>query len=182
MLGRSLFLAGLVAAAATGSPVLAQSQGRIPIPYRTYIAINPLSIPFDIASAEVESGIANGITIGAAASYTAIEHKRFTTVDAKLRYYPSEVVLDGLSIGLSVGRTHFTNTVDDGTGQIVRQGIDYTTIGLLGDYNWLAGTRKRFVVGTGVGLKRVLGNSEERKRLEVPQPVVTFRFVLGLAF
>jgi len=81
-----------------------------------------------------------------------------------------------------VGRTHFTNTVENTTGEVVRQGFDYTTIGLLGDYNWLLGTRKRFVIGSGIGLKRVLGNSDERKRLDVPQPVITFRFVLGLAF
>ena len=102
MLGRSLFLAGLVAAAATGSPVLAQSQGRIPIPYRTYIAINPLSIPFDIASAEVESGIANGITIGAAASYTAIEHKRFIDRERELKPLVERLLADASAIGISL--------------------------------------------------------------------------------
>ena len=157
------------------------SSGRIPIPYRTYIAVNPLGIPFNIASAEVESGVANGITVGGAASYTALHHDRYTTFDAKLRYYPSEVVLEGLAIGVSVSHSRYSTLVGSTTGEI-RSGLDYNTIGLLADYNFLLGARKRFVIGTGVGAKRVLGNHDGDAVQPKSNPLVTVRFVVGLAF
>lgn len=173
--GRSFLVASLSLTVA--SPLLAQSPTRVPIPYTSYVAINPLGIPFDIASIELESGVANGITIGGVASYTALGDDRYTSVDFKGRYYPSEVVLDGLSFGVSLGRTHFTTPVDT-----VRRAKDYGTLGLLVDYNWLLGARKRFIVGSGIGLKRVLLGSKEREPFGIDQPTFTARFVLGLAF
>ncbi len=161
-------------------PARAQSS-RIPIPYRTYVAVNPLGIPFNIAAAEIESAIASGITLGGAASYTAIAHDRYTTFDAKIRYYPSEVVLQGLSIGASVGHSRYSTLVGSPTGD-VRSGLDYNTLGLIVDYNYLLGARKRFLLGTGLGAKRVIGNSDDRERLGLDNPLVTVRFVVGLAF
>lgn len=175
MRGRLPLIVGLCLAAA--SVLNAQSPARIPIPYTTYVAINPLGIPFNIAAAEIESGIANGVTVGGVGSYTQLQHDRYTTFDVKVRYYPSEVVLDGLSFGISLGRTHFTTPIDG-----VRRAKDYGTVGLLGDYNWLLGARKRFIVGTGVGLKRVLLSSDQRAPFGIDQPTFTGRFVLGLAF
>lgn len=165
-----------------GAWLPANGQGsRIPIPYRTYVAVNPLGIPFNIASAELESAVASGITLGGAASYTAIRHDRYTTFDAKLRYYPSEVVLQGFSIGASVGHSRFSTLVGSLTGDI-RSALDYNTIGLLVDYNALLGARKRFVLGTGLGAKRILGNDDGRDRLGLTNPLLTVRFVVGLAF
>jgi hypothetical protein len=162
-------------------PARAQSS-RIPIPYRTYVAVNPLGIPFNIASAEIESAVASGITVGGAASYTALSHDRYTTFDAKLRYYPSEVVLQGLAIGASVGHSRFSTLVNSTTGD-VRSGLDYNTVGLLVDYNFLLGARKRFLLGTGVGAKRIIGgNDDDRGRLGLNDPLLTVRFVVGLAF
>jgi hypothetical protein len=173
--GRSIFIASVCLSVA--SPLLAQSPVRVPIPYTTYVAVNPMGIPFDIASVEIESGVANGITIGGVGSYTALGDDRYTTIDFNARYYPSEVVLDGLSFGVSLGRTHFTTPVDT-----ARRSKDYGTLGLLADYNWLLGARKRFLVGTGIGLKRVLLSSSEREPFSIDQPTFTARFVLGLAF
>src|SRR5205823_9451322 len=96
-----LFSSGFTCVTAAG--VRAQSPARIP--YLTYIAVNPLGIPFDIASAEFETALASGITVGALGSYTSLGDDRYTTFDAKVRYYPGEVVLDGFSLGASVGRT-----------------------------------------------------------------------------
>lgn len=174
LLGCALLLLGAWA------PARAQGS-RIPIPYRTYVAVNPLGIPFNIASAEVESAVASGITLGGAASYTALSHDRYTTFDAKLRYYPSEVVLQGLAIGASVGHSRYSTLVGSPTGD-VRSGLDYNTIGLLVDYNFLLGARKRFLLGTGLGAKRILGNDTERDRLGLSNPLLTVRFVVGLAF
>jgi hypothetical protein len=172
---RIAIAAGIVVAA---SSARAQSPVRIPIPYRTYVAVNPLGIPFDIASIEVESGVAQGVTVGGQASYTAIVHDRYSTFDAKVRYYPSEVVLSGFSLGVSVGHTHFTTRDND----VARQSLDFGTVGLLLDYNWMLGAQHRFIVGTGIGAKRVLANSDDRDAAGVSRAFMTARFVVGLAF
>jgi hypothetical protein len=155
----------------------AQTPVLIPIPYRTYVAVNPLGIPFDIASVEVESGVAQGVTVGGQASYTALGDDRYSTIDAKLRYYPSEVVLRGFSLGVSAGRTRFTQRNDS-----VRPNLDFGTIGLLLDYNWMLGARRRFIIGTGIGAKRVLANQDERTAAGLDHAYMTVRFVVGLAF
>jgi hypothetical protein len=175
---RRLLVCGVLLAGALSS---ARGQSsRIPIPYRTYIAVNPLGIPFNIASAEVESAVASGITLGGSASYTALADRRYTTFDGKIRYYPSEVVLQGLSLGVSVGHSRYSNLVNSPTGE-VRSGLDYNAVGLLVDYNALLGARKRFVVGTGVGAKRILGD-DNRDGLGLSNPLLSVRFVVGLAF
>jgi hypothetical protein len=153
-----------------------QSQGLIPIPYRTYVAVNPLGIPFDVGSIEIESGVAQGVTVGGQGSYTSLGDDRYTTVDAKVRYYPSEVVLRGFSMGVSVGHTHFTRH------DVAASTLDFGTVGLLLDYNWMLGYRHRFIVGSGVGAKRVLANADERKAADIDHAYVTARFVVGLAF
>jgi|SRR5689334_18786523 hypothetical protein len=176
LIGCGLLLLGAVLPARGQS-----SSSRIPIPYRTYVAVNPLGIPFNIAAAEVESAVASGITVGGAASYTALRHDRYTTFDAKLRYYPSEVVLEGLAIGVSVSHSRYSTLIGSTAGD-VRSGLDYNTVGLLADYNFLLGARKRFVVGTGVGAKRVLGNHDADAVRPKSNPLITVRFVVGLAF
>jgi len=147
------------------------------IPYVTSVAINPLAIPFDIVSGEIETGIAQGVTIGALASYTRLDDDRYTTFDAKFRYYPGEVVLRGFSLGASVGYTHFVTT---STPQ--RQELDFPTLGIILDYNWLIGRHERFLVGAGVGAKRVLASSDDRDRVALDHAYVTARFVIGFTF
>jgi hypothetical protein len=73
---------GMIVAATSAQ---SQSPARIPIPFRTYVAINPLGIPFDIASIEVESGVAQGLTLGGQGSYTSLGDDRYSTIDAKVR-------------------------------------------------------------------------------------------------
>src|SRR6266550_2267447 len=96
-------LVAVVAVVAVGMIVAvprarSQSPARIPIPFRTYIAVNPLGIPFDIASVEFETGVAQGVTLGGQGSYTSLGDDRYSTIDAKVRYYPSEIVLRGFSM------------------------------------------------------------------------------------
>jgi hypothetical protein len=172
----------LVAVLAVGA--LARSAGaqesvsRVPIRYRTYISINPLGIPFDLFSAEVESGIAQGMTLGASGSHIDVGDERFSSADFKFRYYPSEVVLLGISVGASVGMLRYSDIRDAG----VREALDAPTFGVILDYNWMLGAQRRFVVGTGIGAKRILASSEERKRVGLQQAQVTGRFTMGIAF
>jgi hypothetical protein len=149
----------------------------VPIPYTTYIGANPLGIPFDIFSVEVESGIAQGMTLGGNASHTDIDDKRYTSGDLKFRYYPSEIVLKGFSIGASAGLLRYSDIRD---GQ--RQTIDSPTIALLLDYNWMLGLTHRFIVGTGIGLKRILAGSDDRDKVGLDRQQATIRFTVGVAF
>ncbi len=151
--------------------------GLIAIPSRTYIGFNPIGLPADIASVEIENAIAPGITVGGVGSYTDVTDHRFTTFDFKIRYYPGEVVLRDYSIGGTFGYTRFSNVID-GT----RQALSAPTMGIIFDRNWIYGQGQHFVVGTGIGAKRVLASTAERDRSGVDRAVVTARLVLGFAF
>ena len=157
------------------------------------VGLNPLGIPFEIFSAEAEGVILPGITIGGAVSHTAISNDegngegdpRFTSGDVKVRYYPGEVALNGFSVGLGVGVTSYSelrNTGTPPTQLLERQTLTAPTISVEGDYNFLLGARQRFIVGTGIGAKRLLASGEDRRRVGAPRAYAYVRFVLGLAF
>ena len=167
-----------VALSHTAGAQASAAADRVPIPYRTYISINPLGIPFDLFSAEVESGIAQGMTLGASGSHIDVGDERFSSADFKFRYYPSEVVLRGFSLGGSVGIERYSDIRSQGE----RETLDSPTFGVIVDYNWMLGARHRFIVGTGVGAKRILANSEDRARVGVDRAQLTARFTMGIAF
>lgn len=159
---------------AQGAPAL------VPIPYRSYVAVDPLGIPLDIVSLEAESAVANGITMGGAVSYTALVHKRYTSVDAKVRYYPGEVVLRGFSLGAIFGITKFANDTANAAG--VKESFTAPTIGVALDYNFMLGERGRFIIGTGITGKRVLASAPKRALVDIDRAYPSARFVVGLAF
>ena len=182
------FIPATAAAQRPGAPTY-------PIPYRTIIGLNPLGIPFEIGSFEVEGVIMPGITLGGALSYNALGDdadgdqseggERFTSGDVKVRYYPGEVALRGFSVGLGLGVTRFSKVVETLSPVGVsyrRESVTGPTISVLADYNFLLGARERFVVGTGLGAKRLLAAEEDRERAEAPRAYVFVRFVLGIAF
>lgn len=152
----------------------------VPIPYESYVGINPLGIPFDIFAIEGETGVAQGITVGGVASYTDFRHDRYTSFDFKARYYPGEVVLRDFSAGASLGYLNYSTPDNAVPG--TRDRLSAPTLGLIADYNWMLGTEPRFLVGTGVGVKRVLANSEARQRVGLDRALLTARFTVGLAF
>jgi hypothetical protein len=160
-----------------GSSLANAQRPRVPIPTQTYVGINPLGLPANIFTLEVENAVASGITVGAVGSYIDVDHSRFTTADFKVRYYPGDVVLRGLAIGVSAGVTRYSNVVDD-----ARQSLTAPTAGILLDYNWLLGRSERFLVGTGIGAKRVLASESERQRANVDYATITTRLILGFAF
>jgi hypothetical protein len=176
--GFFVVVAGLVLSGVAGAQVDSPAT-RVRIPYRTYLGLNPLGIPFDIFSIELESGIAQGMTLGASASHTDFDNDVYSSADLKFRYYPSEVVLRGFSVGASLGVLRFKN----GSGFLGEsETLDAPTFGVLVDYNWMLGARHRFVVGTGLGAKRLLTSTEERNRVGLERAQLTGRFTLGVAF
>ena len=169
----ALFIVGLRASA----QAQVQPQ-RVRIPSRTYVGFNPIGLPADVANFELETGVVQGITLGGVASYIdATDDRRFTTFDFKARYYPGEIILRDFSIGASLGWTRFSNKPDT-----VRQTLTAPTVGLIADYNWLFGREQHFLVGTGIGVKRVLASHEDRDRVDIDKAIFTVRFILGYAF
>lgn len=175
---RLLTVLAVVALAQSAGAQGSESTSRVPIRYRTYISINPLGIPFDLFSAEVESGIAQGMTLGASGSHIDVGDQRYSSADFKFRYYPSEIVLRGVSVGASVGMLRYSNI----RGLADRESLDTPTFGVIVDYNWMLGAQRRFVIGTGVGAKRILASSEERERVGLDRAQFTGRFTMGIAF
>lgn len=184
----ALFVAPAASAQAPGSPPF-------PIPYRAIVGLNPLGIPFEIGSVEAEGVILPGITLGGAFSYAAVGDdddggqseggERFTSGDVKVRYYPGEVPLRGFSVGLGLGVTRFSKVVAVPTplgATFQREAVTGPTISFLADYNFLLGARQRFVVGTGIGAKRLVASGEDRERAQAPRAWVFVRFILGIAF
>jgi hypothetical protein len=158
--------------------------------WRTFIGANPLGIPFDIVSIEAETVISGASTGGIVGSYNDIDSRRYTTVDARFKYYPAETAMRGFSVGMSAGMTKFRSenggcSFNPTTGVCTQQppqNLNAGTLGVLVDYNWTQGPSQRFVVGTGVGAKRILASVDDRARIGLDRAYVTGRFVIGLLF
>lgn len=192
-----LALLVLVPAVAT-----AQSEPRPPaVPYTQTFAINPLALPFGLLSAEYERAVGAGFTVGVGGSYfdgAALDNDEYDGDDdarsawfeGKLLYYPNEIAFRGFSAGLTLGYVNERRTAYDRV-VYAPNGVPVTapegsvsegaaTLGVLLDYNWLLGRRKRFVVGTGIGARRVLKDVEPGSPLSQVYP--DGRLVLGIAF
>jgi hypothetical protein len=156
--------------------------------WRSFFGANPLGIPFDIVSVEAETAVGTAATIGGVASYNDFDNKRYTTVDARFKYYPGEVALRGFSVGSSFGYTKFRGgsvTSYDSFGNPITtadKSLNAGTLGVFVDYNWAQGPSQRFVVGTGVGAKRILASAPKRDPLGLERAYITGRFVIGLMF
>ena len=82
-----------------------------------------------------------------------------------------------MGFGLGAVNTRENVFVD---GVEVKQDKTYPSIGVYVDYNWLLGKRDRFMVGTGFGAKRILGDSDDFE--DAPFVYGTARFLIGVAF
>lgn len=168
--------------------------------YEQTLSVNPIALPFGLFSTEYERVVSSGLTIGIGGSYLvhdAVDEDEFAAEDGrdawgevKALYYPGEVPLRGFAVGLTVGY-HSARDVrsepsfDDASGRYVDGNVRETTegaatFGVLLDYNWLIGRRKRFLVGTGIGARRVLKDVDSSSPLAQVYP--DGRLQIGLAF
>lgn len=170
-------LGAIVVTPAARSAFAQTSRDRVRIPTQTYIGFNPLGLPANVFTLEIENAVASGITLGGVGSYIDVDHSRYTTGEFKLRYYPSDVVLRGFAVGATGGFTRYRNIVSD-----TARTLSAPTIGILLDYDWLLGRSERFLVGTGIGAKRILASKSERERADVDYATMTARLILGFAF
>lgn len=193
--GLRVLAIALVAASLFNPSAGAQERGApiYPIPYRAIFGLNPLGIPFEIGAVEVEGVILPGVSLGGGLSYVSFSDDegegegdpRWTSGDVKIRYYPGEVALKGFSVGLGLGFTRYSerrNTAVPPNVVLERESLTAPTVSVYADYNFLLGARERFVVGTGVGAKRLLASEDDRDRVSAPRAYPFVRFILGIAF
>jgi len=167
---RSLFAAAsavVVLAAALPDPAEAQAPGVERPPYNQVISANPFGILLGFFNAEFERVVTVSSAAGASGSSVSLDDVRYTNLDLFWRFYPSGVPLDGWSFGTMTG---ITTVTDEGT---------YVGFGFDVNRSWLLGAHDNFYVGTGIGLKRILGSPDEVDRKFIP----TLRLVnVGFAF
>ncbi len=153
------------------------------------VALDPLGIPLAIGSLEYAGDVGGGATLGGNISYTApggSHDARFATLEAQARYYPNERVFDGFSVGLTLGVTNYSKGVEvnttTGSTTWERQSVSLASLGVIADYDWVLGTSQRFVVGSGIGAKRLIGDTGRLKAIGGTVAYPTARFVIGLLF
>ena len=189
-------------------------------PARQTASVNLIGIPFGFVSGEYERAIGReGLAFGlgglvsfdntdlgdAIVDYS--DDDRFASLQAKLKYYPAARGLRGFAVGVTAGvasvrgtTRQFTGTVPvqipgGGTGfqsqyQESRVSDTRPTVGTVVDYNFLLGARQRFLVGIGLGARRVLGSRPDYAGSEpylgyrpgLDQTLFDGRFQIGFAF
>lgn len=167
--------AGATAPAAAQTTPLTAEQ-----PYHQTLSINPIALPFGWFAAEYERAISPAVTFGLGGTYFDIDDDRAGWFDAKVLYYPNETALKGFAVGLTAGFQRSTNTGDFFDFSDERRTDSGATLGVVVDYNWLLGKRDRFLIGLGIGAKRVLKNVSDDSALD--QVIPAGRFQIGLAF
>jgi hypothetical protein len=185
----ALAAASLLGAAVHARPLAAQSA---PDVRRQAIAVNLLGIPFGWVTGEYERAVGAGATLGVGGSYIqpGDEDDNLSSIDAKLRYYPSERGLRGFSVGLTAGYVRIEEQgvtfAPGGAISSHSRVTDGPTIGVTADYNWLIGTRRRVLVGLGAGGKRIFAGKQNDDGFDFDlsdlRAYPTLRFVVGLAF
>jgi len=173
------------AAAQVGEPVradstatrslrqVAQSRNRV-------FSINPLGIPFEIVSAEFEGAIQGAFTLAGNLSYfSAGDDYTRSSLEVKGRLYPNEEAPRAFSVGFGIGAVNTREYIDEEAGRTLLDKT-YPSVGVYVDYNWLLGRSSRFFVGTGLGAKRILGDSDQFE--DAPFVYGSARFLIGVAF
>jgi hypothetical protein len=148
------------------------------------ISFLPLHAAFGFYAGDYERAVGQTVTAGLGASYFSLggdeDEFRYSSVEAKLRYYPSGDPLNGLSFGLTAGPT-FVSADDDFDGE-AEADEDLTAFGIGFEIarSHLMGVERHFYYGYGAGFKRlfVVSGAESGAELALP----TLRLSIGYAF
>jgi len=161
-------------------PLASAAQPSAPAGARTRVfSINPLGIPFEVVSVEFEAALQGAFTVAGNFSYFSPDDFTRSSFELKGRLYPNEEAPRAFSVGLGVGAVNTREHMDLVGGRVLRDKT-HPSIAVYVDYNWLLGRSDRFFVGTGLGAKRVLGDSDEFN--DAPFVYGTARFLIGVAF
>jgi hypothetical protein len=146
---------------------------------RRVFAINPLGIPFEVVSVELEAALHDAFTLAGNFSYFSPDDFTRSSFEVKGRLYPNEQAPRAFSVGFGLGVVNTRENVILSDAE-VKQDKTHPSIGVYVDYNWLLGKSDRFFVGTGIGAKRILGDDDDFD--DAPFVYGTARFLIGVAF
>ena len=116
---------------------------------RNVISANPFGLLLEFFNGEYERVVSEASTVGAGGSFITQDDIEYLNADAFFRFYPQGDPLDGWAFGAKVG---ITSVNDVGT---------YFGFGFDVNKSWLLGRNDNFYVGVGLGLKRLVGVSDE---------------------
>jgi hypothetical protein len=97
----------------------------------------------------------------------------------KFRYYPQGTALQGFSFGASLGFAKVTGEDNSTTPTEVSESVG--TFGVLLEYQWLLGAKKKFAVTLGAGAKKLMLDEDDFTS-EVIAAYPTARVSVGFAF
>lgn len=137
-----------VAALVIGAPAPLAGQD-VQVARKNVISANPFGLLLELFNGEYERVVSESATAGAGGSYFTSGDIHYVNADVFFRFYPQGDPLDGWAFGAKAGITD----VDD-VGSYFGFGFDVNK-------SWLLGRNDNFYVGVGVGLKRLLGVSDE---------------------
>jgi hypothetical protein len=162
-----------------GQRIPSDAGQAVPVNRTHVFAINPLGIPFEVVSVELEQALQSAFSIGGNFSYFSPSNYTRSSFEVKGHLYPNEYAPRAFGVGLGIG---LVNTREHRMLNEVPTLVNKTlpSIAVYADYNWLLGSSERFYVGTGVGAKRLLGDSDAFD--EPPFVYGTARFLIGVAF
>lgn len=133
------------------------------------ISANPFGLLLELFNAEYERVVTESSTAGIVGSTFSADDERYLNVDLFWRYYPAANPLDGWSFGGKIGVTSVSDSQYFGFGFDVGR-------------SWLLGANDDFYVGLGVGLKRLVGTSDDDD-FDFATFIPTLRLVnIGFAF
>ncbi len=167
-------------AAAPAAAQTADSAAAPAAPLRTQaISVLPLHAAFGFYAGDYERVVSPTVTAGVGGSYFSWGEFRYSSLEGKVRYYPSADPLNGLSFGLTFGPTMVkaANTFEGGA-----QEDDVTAIGLGFEIarSHTMGVNRHFYYGYGGGFKRLFMVSGGESGAETTLP--TLRLSIGYAF
>ena len=136
------------------------------------ISANPFGLLLELFNGEYERVVSESATAGVGGSYFTAEDIDYLNADAFFRFYPQGDPLDGWAFGAKAGLTSIDNV-----GSYFGFGFDVNR-------SWLLGRNDNFYVGVGIGLKRLMGVSDEDDpNDELLSFIPTIRLVnIGFAF
>jgi hypothetical protein len=171
------------------APSLASAQAAapaVPMP-KNVISIQPLAAMFTVLAAEYERKGGTSWTWGVGITNVGLDddastaEASYNSADLKFRYYPQGVALQGFSFGASIGGTKVTNK-DDSTVPPIDESASAGSFGVLLEYQWLLGARKKFAVALGVGAKMLTVDEDEFSNDDIIVRYPTARISVGYAF
>ena len=175
MLRNTLLTVVLFGSFVAAPAVLAAQETEGP---RAQISFSPILALAEVISGEAEYAFSDQLSAVFGLGYFTIgddpDQVTYLATDAKLRFYPGAVPLEGFAFSGILGRTSITDESTNETGAATTLGVD------LG-WSWLFGDTKRWFLGVGIGAKRYFVDGTVGDE-EITGFLPTGRLNFGIAF